>query len=75
VAVFDELSGRLVVQLKRVDAVITTEVAAFNRLLARRKLAPIVTTVPTVEEMAAVASSAADLEADAADVITSAKFW
>jgi photosystem II stability/assembly factor-like uncharacterized protein len=75
VAVFDELSGRLDVQLKRVEAVIAREVAAFNRLLARRKLAPIVTTVPTVEEMAAVASSAADLEADAADVVTSAKFW
>jgi hypothetical protein len=75
VTVFDELSGRLDVQLKRVDAVIAMEVAAFNRLLARRKLAPIVTTVPTVEEMAAVASSAADLAADAADVVTSAKFW
>ena len=75
VAVFEELSGRLDAQLARVEAIVARDIAGFNRQLARRRLAPIATTVPTEEEMAAVAATAADLEADAADVVTSAKFW
>ncbi len=75
VAVFQELSGRLDEQLRRVDAAVSGEVAAFNRTLARRRLAPVSTAVPTPEDVAAMGSSAKDLEADAADAITSAKRW
>ena len=66
VAVFADLSGRLDIQLKRVDAAVAKDVAAFNATLTSRQLAPIVTTVPTLEEVAAMGTSTADLEADGA---------
>ena len=75
VAVFDDLSGRLDVQLKRVDAAVAKEVAAFNATLTSRQLAPLVTTVPSIEEVAALGTSTADLEADLANVRTSTRFW
>ena len=40
-AVFKELSGRLDKQLARLEGMLTTELAAFNKLLADRKLEPI----------------------------------
>ena len=75
VAVFEELSGRLDEQLRRVEAAVAGEVAAFNRALTRRKLVPVATAVPTVEEVAALGTSVKDLEAEAADEVTSAKRW
>ena len=75
VAVFEDLSGRLEIQLKRIDAAVGKEVAAFNAALASRQLAPIVTTVPSLEEVAAMGTSTADLEADLANERTRAQFW
>jgi hypothetical protein len=75
VAVFDELSGRLDIQLKRLDAAVATEVAAFNAALTSRQLAPIVTTVPSLDEVAAMGTSTADLEADLANERTRAQLW
>ena len=45
-AVFKELAAQLETQLGRVDALIETDVDAFNRQLAKRKLQPIKTEVP-----------------------------
>ena len=72
---FGDLSGRLDVQLKRVDAALAREVSAFNATLTSRQLAPLVTTVPSIEEVAALGTSTADLEADLANVRTSTRFW
>jgi photosystem II stability/assembly factor-like uncharacterized protein len=74
-AVFADLSGRLDTQLKRVEAAVAREVAAFNATLTARQLAPIVTTVPSLDEVAAMGTSTADLEADLANTRTSANFW
>jgi hypothetical protein len=40
--VFRELSAELQAELKRLDQVIATEVAAFNRVLAERGVEPVV---------------------------------
>ncbi len=50
VAVFDDLSARLDVQLQRVDAVVAREVAAFNAMLTSRQMPPLTTAVPSLEE-------------------------
>jgi photosystem II stability/assembly factor-like uncharacterized protein len=75
VAVFDDLSTRLDQQIRRLDAALAKEVAAFNATLVSRQLAPIVTTVPTLEEVAAMGTSTADLEAELANERTSTRFW
>ncbi|HTU99388.1 MAG TPA: hypothetical protein VMF13_02540, partial [Luteitalea sp.] len=75
VAVFDDLSTRLDVQLARVDAAIARDVATFNQALRRRRLAPVATTVPTVDEVQAWGTSAADRAAADADAVTGRKFW
>jgi hypothetical protein len=75
VAVFEDLSGRLDTQLTRVEAAVGKEVAAFNATLASRQLPPIATTVPTLDEVAAMGTSTADLEADLANQRTSTHFW
>jgi photosystem II stability/assembly factor-like uncharacterized protein len=74
-AVFEDLSGRLDQQLKRIETALAKEVAAFNAALASRQLAPVVTTVPTLEEVEALGTSTADLEADLANERTSSHFW
>ena len=75
VAVFEDLSARLDAQLRRVDAAVGTDVAAFNATLASKQLAPVVTTVPTLEEVAAMGTTVADLEAAVANERTAARFW
>jgi hypothetical protein len=75
VAVFEDLSARLDAQLRRVDAAVSTDVAAFNATLASKQLAPVVTTVPTLEEVAAMGTTVADLEAAVANERTAARFW
>jgi hypothetical protein len=75
VAVFEDLSTRLDAQLTRLDAAVADEVAAFNATLASRQLAPILTTVPNPEEVAAMGTSAEDLDADLAHERTGAQRW
>ncbi len=75
VAVFEDLSGRLAVQLTRIDAAVGKEVAAFNAALIARQLAPVVTTVPSLEEVVALGTSTADLEADLANERTRVQLW
>jgi hypothetical protein len=41
-AVFKDLSGQLDTQLARLDALIKTELAAFNQQVTRKKLDPVV---------------------------------
>jgi hypothetical protein len=45
-AVFKELSGRLDVQLARLEALVNSELAAYNKLLARKKIDPVQDGVP-----------------------------
>jgi hypothetical protein len=73
--VHDELSGRLTRELGRVDALVGKEVAAFNATLAGKALPPVLTTVPTLEEVAKMGTTTADLEAAVANERTSARFW
>ena len=74
-AVFEELSGRLEKELGRVEAIVGKDVAAFNATLASKQLEPVRTAVPTAEEVAALGTSKADLEAAAAHQRTSGRFW
>lgn len=71
-AVFADLAARLDQQLRRLEDAVGRDVAAFNRLLARRKLAPVSTRVPSVEEMAD-SITAADLDTDAANAVAGAE--
>ncbi len=75
VAVFDDLSARLDTQVKRLEDAIGKEVRAFNVALAGKQLAAIVTTVPSLEDVAAWGTSTADLEADVANLRTGTRLW
>lgn len=74
-AVFDELNGQLDKALARVEAAVGKDVAAFNATLASKQLAPVTTGVPTLDEVAAMGTSTADLEAAVANARTSTRFW
>lgn len=74
-AVYEELSGRLDQALARVDALVAKDVAAFNATLASRQLPPVLTAVPSIDEVAKMGTSTADLEAAVGNERTSARLW
>ncbi len=74
-AVFEDLSSRLDVQLKRVERVVAREVAGFNALLTARQLPLVETAVPSLDQVAALGASPTDRDADRAHQRTSTRFW